>query len=225
MALNILIFLVCLPLYDNPRELQQFYFDWALIPARLSAAEAPYTLLTSMFLHGGWMHIIGNMLFLFIYGDNVEDEMGHIPFLGFYLLSGLAAGLLQYATEPGSLVPMVGASGAIAGVMGAYLLFFPRARVDVFIFLVIIIRILPIPAWILLGLWFAMQFFGGLSSAPGSGGVAYWAHAGGFLAGIALAIPLWLRRGATAFWKRNHGHPPHPEVQYSSSRLPKIRRR
>lgn len=224
MALNIAVFLSYVPYLDAPVQLGQLYYDFALIPARFSAGEVPQTLVTSMFLHAGWMHLIGNMLFLFIFGDNIEDEMGHAPFLAFYLASGLAAGLLQYATEPLSQIPVVGASGAIAGVMGAYLLLFPRARVDIFIFLIFIIRIIPIPAWVMLGLWFAMQFFGGLSADPDTGGTAYWAHAGGFIAGLALALPLWLRRGGTAYWSRTHGVPPHPEATYRSSRIPKVRR-
>jgi membrane associated rhomboid family serine protease len=109
--------------------------------------------------------------------------------------------------------------------MGAYLLMFPRAKIDILLILIVYFRVFTLPAFVVLGAWMVMQTIGVLGSAGAGGGVAYWAHAGGFLAGIALAIPLWLRRGATAFWKRNHGHPPHPEVQYSSSRLPKIRRR
>ena len=224
MALNILVFLSYVSAFNEPRVLGAVYYHWALIPARLSAGEVPYTLVTSMFLHGGWMHLIGNLLFLFIFGDNVEDELGHVPFVVFYLVCGLAAAFLQYATEPLSQIPVVGASGAIAGVMGAYLLLFPRARVDILIFLVVIIRIIPIPAWIMLGLWFAMQFFGGLSADPETGGVAYWAHAGGFIAGLLLAVPLWLTRGGTAYWTRTQGTPPHPEARYRTSRIPKIRR-
>ena len=123
---------------------------------------------------------------------------------------------------------MVGASGAIAGVMGAYLLLYPKAKVDILVIFIVFFRIFPIPAWILLGLWFALQFFGGLSADPNTGGVAYWAHAGGFIAGVVLAVPIWLRRGGTAFWDRTEGHPPHPEATYprvNSSRIPKVRRR
>jgi membrane associated rhomboid family serine protease len=224
MAANVLIFLSYVQTFSDARALSQVYYTYALIPARLSAGEVPYTLLTSMFLHGGWMHLLGNMLFLFIFGDNIEDEMGHAPFLLFYLAAGLAAAFLQYATGPTSQIPVVGASGAIAGVMGAYLLLFPKARVHILIFLVIIIRVIPIPAWIMLGIWLATQFFGGFSAVPETGGVAYLAHAGGFIAGALLAFPLWLKRGGPAFWTRTHGHPPHPEANYSTSRIPKIRR-
>ena len=224
MAANILIFLTYVSLFSDARAIGAFYYDWAFIPARLSADENLPALVTSMFLHGGWMHLLGNMLFLWIFGDNIEDEMGHMPYLFFYLVCGVAAAMAQYVPDPDSTIPMVGASGAIAGVMGAYLLMFPKARVDIFLFLVIIIRIFPVPAWIMLGLWFAMQFFGGLGADPDTGGVAYWAHAGGFIAGLVFAIPLWLKRGASSFWRRNLGHPPHPEATYSTSRLPKIRR-
>lgn len=180
-----------------------------------------------MFLHAGWMHLAGNMLFLWIYGDNVEDEMGHLPYLGFYLASGIAAGLGQVLFEPLSFVPMVGASGAIAGVMGGYLLLFPKAKIDILIIFIVFFRIFPIPAWIILILWFAMQFIGGMGATPESGGVAYWAHAGGFLAGLALTLPLWLRRGGVRFWSRTDGHPPHPAATYPvvRSRVPKVRRR
>jgi membrane associated rhomboid family serine protease len=224
---NILIFLSYAGVMQDTRFMNGVWYDWAMIPARLSAGEASYTLITSMFLHGGFMHIVGNMLFLFIFGDNIEDTLGHWRFLGFYLAAGILAGLAQWVTEPASMVPMVGASGAIAGVMGAYLLLFPKAKVDILIFLLVFFRILPIPAWIMLGLWFAMQFLGGIGSEAGTGGVAYWAHAGGFVAGVLLAIPAWLRRGGPAFWNLTHGHPPHPEARYrlQRSRIPKVRRR
>ncbi|MEM6940215.1 MAG: rhomboid family intramembrane serine protease [Pseudomonadota bacterium] len=228
MALNIVIFLSYVPILDNERALYAFYDAYALIPARIDAGYDYEGLITSQFLHGGWMHLAGNMLFLYIYGDNIEDEMGPLLYLIFYLAAGVAAGLVQVAFEPTSRVPMVGASGAIAGVMGAYLLLFPRAKVDILIIFIVFFRIFPIPAWILLSLWFGMQFIGGLSAAPGIGGVAYWAHAGGFVAGVLGALPVWMRRGATAFWRRTDGHPPHPEARYpriNSSRVPKIRRR
>jgi membrane associated rhomboid family serine protease len=224
MAANILIFLSYVGLMSDARAINAFYIEWAFIPARISAGEGYYTLVSSMFLHGGWMHLAGNMLFLFIFGDNIEDEMGHGPYLGFYLLSGVAAALAQYVVAPFSGVPTVGASGAIAGVMGGYLLLFPKAKVDILIIFIVFFRIFPIPAWVMLMLWFGMQFIGGLGANPDAGGVAYWAHAGGFIAGLVFAIPLWLRRGGTAFWSRTDGHPPHPEAQYVRSRIPKVRR-
>ncbi|MEP1520362.1 MULTISPECIES: rhomboid family intramembrane serine protease [Ascidiaceihabitans] len=211
--------------FNDPEAIYRaVYVDWALIPARISFGEGYYTFITSQFLHGGWMHLAGNMLFLWIFGDNIEDELGHMRYLGFYLLSGIAAGLLQYATGVDSRVPMVGASGAIAGVMGGYLLLFPKAKVDIFIFFIIFFRIFPIPAWIMLMLWFGMQFMGGISADPNGGGVAYWAHAGGFIAGLVMIVPVWLARGAFGFWKRTDGHPPHPEARYDLSRIPKVRR-
>jgi len=221
---NIAIFLSYVGLFQDPRALNALFFDYAAIPARITSGDGFATLMSSMFLHGGWLHLAGNMLFLWIFGDNVEDEMGHVPFLLFYLASGLAAGLLHVMSAPYSPVPTVGASGAIAGVMGGYLLLFPRARVDILLILIIFFRIFPIPAWIMLMLWFAMQFVGGLGSDPQAGGVAYWAHAGGFIAGMILTVPLWIRRGGPRFWKRTDGHPPHPEATYASSRIPKVRR-
>lgn len=224
-AINSLIFLSYFQLYDSPRDINLFYYNWAFIPARFTAGENLTALFSSMFLHGGWLHLIGNMLFLFIFGDNIEDEMGHAPFLLFYLVCGVIAALMQYAFEPQSVVPMVGASGAIAGVMGAYLLMYPKARVDIFLFLIVYFRVFPVPAWIMLGLWLGMQIVGGLGADPETGGVAYWAHAGGFFAGLALAVPLWLKRGGSAYWSRTFGHPPHPAATYDLSRIPKIRRR
>lgn len=227
MAANIVIFLSYVPILSDNRALFEFYNAYALVPARLSAGYGYETLLSSQFLHGGWMHLAGNMLFLWIFGDNIEDEMGHMPFLGFYLICGIAAALAQVAFEPASRVPMVGASGAIAGVMGAYLLLYPKAKVDVLIIFIVFFRIFPIPAWIMLALWFGMQFIGGFGSDPHQGGTAYWAHAGGFVAGVVLAFRLWLRRGGTQFWDRTDGHPPHPAAEYDAitSRIPKVRRR
>jgi membrane associated rhomboid family serine protease len=160
-----------------------------------------------------------------VFGDNMEDEMGHLPFLGFYLASGVAAAGLQIAADPYSQIPMVGASGAIAGVLGGYLLMFPKARIDVLFIIVIIIKIIPIRAWIVLGLWFGLQVVNGAITPTEGGGVAYWAHAGGFAAGVLFALPLWLRRGGTAFWGRTGGVPPHPEAAYAPSSLPRVRRR
>lgn len=224
MAANIGIFLSYVGLFNDAHALNAFFFAYAAIPARITVGDGLGTLFSSMFLHGGWMHLAGNMLFLWIFGDNVEDEMGHGPYLAFYLAAGVAAGLVQVLSAPGSNIPTVGASGAIAGVMGAYLLLFPRARVDILLILIVFIRIFPIPAWILLAVWFAMQFLGGLGADREAGGVAYWAHAGGFAVGLILCVPLWIKRGATRFWRRTDGHPPHPEARYSPSRIPKLPR-
>ena len=226
-AINIAVFLYDAAIVQTQAQQWDFYIDYAFFPLLVSEGQGYTGILTHMFLHGGWMHLGGNMLFLWIYGDNMEEELGHVGFLVFYLLAGLAAAWLQYLPDPESRVPMVGASGAIAGVMGGYLLMFPRARVDVFIFLIVIIRIIPFPAWIVLGLWFGLQFFNGLSADLSGGGVAYWAHVGGFVAGFAMTLPVWLRRGARRYWVRTEGHPPHPEAQYDfmDSSVPRVRRR
>ncbi|MGJ8602760.1 MAG: rhomboid family intramembrane serine protease [Marivita sp.] len=226
-AANVIIFLSYWPLMQSDQQIMRFYFDWALIPALVSDGQGWGGFLTSMFLHGGWMHLIGNMLFLFIFGDNLEDEMGHVGFSVFYLAAGLGAGFVHYLSAPGSPVPTVGASGAIAGIMGGYLLLFPKAKVDILIILVIIFRIFPIPAWIMLGLWFAMQVFGGFGSPADEGGVAYWAHVGGFVIGLALTIPIWIKLGGTRYWDRTHGHPPHPEATYPLTRssIPRVGRK
>ena len=227
MALNIGIFLSYVALFVDERALNNFFFRWALIPAQVTQGEVYGGLVSSMFLHAGWMHLAGNMLFLWIFGDNVEDEMGHGRFLMFYLACGLLSGAAHVISAPGSQVPTVGASGAIAGVMGGYLLLFPKAKVDILLIFIVIFRILPIPAWIMLGLWFAMQFVGGIGADPTTGGVAYWAHAGGFIAGLLLTLPFWLKRGGAAFWELTDGHPPHPEARYPTVRssVPKVRRK
>jgi membrane associated rhomboid family serine protease len=223
---NAVIFLGYWLTLQSEMQLAQFFYAWGMVPAQVAAGEGWHTIFTSMFLHGGWMHIIGNMLFLWIFGDNLEDLMGHVTFLAFYLASGIGAALMQFAADPASTIPMVGASGAIAGIMGGYLLMFPKARVDVLIFIVIFVRIVPLPAWIMLGFWFGLQLFSGWVTPTDGGGVAYLAHVGGFLAGLVLTFPVWLRQGGTAFWNRTHGLPPHPEAAYevSKSRIPIVRR-
>ncbi|SDE42515.1 rhomboid family intramembrane serine protease [Limimaricola pyoseonensis] len=226
MALNIAVHLWVMTAVPGERGLMQLYYDWAMIPARIAQLENPVSLVSSLFLHGGLLHLGGNMLFLFIYGDNLEDEMGHAGFLGFYLAAGVAANLVQFAAAPLSPIPTIGASGAIAGVMGGYLLMFPRAKVDILIFLVIIIRVVPVRAWAVLAVWFGLQVAGGVGTDPDAGGVAYWAHAGGFVAGLALTLPVWLRRGGPAFWRRTQGHPPHaPAPPLGRTNVPAVRRR
>ncbi|WP_137699587.1 rhomboid family intramembrane serine protease [Marimonas lutisalis] len=224
-VVNVAVFLSYIGLFSDPRALNMFFFEWAILPARVMSGQGYETLVTSMFLHGGFMHILGNMLFLWIFGDNLEDQMGHLGFAAFYLTCGVGAGLAHVLMAPYSMVPTVGASGAIAGVMGGYLLLFPKARIDILLIIIIFFRIFTIPAWVMLAVWFAMQFFGGIAADPATGGVAYWAHAGGFVIGAALTLPVFLARGGAMFWQHNEGHPPHPEARYDPSRVPTIRRR
>ena len=168
--------------------LERFYFTYGLIPASFSWLSA----LTSMFLHDGWGHVAGNLWSLWIFGDNVEDRLGHGRFIIFYLAVGLIAGVAQTLTGPDSTLPLIGASGAIAGVMGAYFVLFPHSRVLVLVFLFIFIDVIEIPAVFFLGFWFLMQLASGigrLADTEMTGGVAFWAHAGGFLAGI---VGVWL---------------------------------
>ena len=223
---NVAVFLYGLTALQTNMAERQFLFDYAMIPLRITQGDGYLGLVSHMFLHGGWMHIAGNMLFLYVFGDNLEEELGHFGFGLFYLGCGCAAAYAQYATDPDSVMPMVGASGAIAGVMGGYLLLFPRAKVDVLVFLLVFIRVIPIPAFIVLGLWFGLQVLNGIGADPTGGGVAYWAHAGGFVAGLLATVPVWLRRGGPQFWDRTHGHPPHPETNYTQvrSRIPRVRR-
>jgi rhomboid family protein len=181
-VLNVLFFFVELSGGDA------FVETWAFVPRRFVANPAGgfLTLFTSMFMHAGWVHLGGNMLYLWIFGDNVEDRFGHIKFIIFYLLCGLAATLAQLAFSLGSNVPNLGASGAIAGVLGAYILLFPQGSVKVLQGQ----RVVPVPALIVIGLWFVLQFFSGIGSVANAaqGGVAYMAHIGGFLAGFVLTF-------------------------------------
>lgn len=173
-------------------------FGEARLPPEVALIPAPATLVSSMFLHGGWMHLLGNMLYLWIFADNVEDAMGHGRFVAFYVLSGLAAAFAQAALDPGSQVPMVGASGAISGVLGAYLVLHPRAHVLVLIPLGILTQLVRLPALIVLALWFGLQLLQQAAAPAGGGGVAFMAHIGGFVAGMAL-VPLFRRRGVPLF--------------------------
>ncbi len=177
---------------------RDFLFTWALIPRRLTVLQdqqAWLTVLTSMFMHGGFWHVLGNLWFLHIFGDNVEDNMGSGRFAAFYLLCGVAASFTQLLTNPTSPVPMVGASGAIAGVLAAYLVLFPRAQVVTLIPILIFFHWMELPAFVFIALWFVYQFFAGLSALGHTGGgVAYWAHIGGFVAGLALVFVFRQRR-------------------------------
>ena len=190
-VLNVLAFLYEFSLDDNSRN--YFIANYGLIPDRLHASA----LLTSMFLHGGWMHIIGNMWFLWIFGDNVEDVMGHGKYLIFYLLCGVAAGMTQVMFNPYSRLPMVGASGAIAGVMGAYLIKFPQSRIVTVVFIFIFLTRIEVPAVLMLLYWFFIQLFSGFGSIGYSqanqGGTAFFAHIGGFIAGMILVKLLGTR--------------------------------
>ncbi|MCC7252303.1 rhomboid family intramembrane serine protease [Hyphomicrobium sp.] len=186
-AINLVVFFLELQRGDG------FITEWAFIPARFTDNPSgdAVTLLSAMFMHGGWMHLGGNMLYLWIFGDNVEDRFGPVRYLLFYLVAGLAATFAQYAVNPGSSIPNVGASGAIAGVLGAYLLMFPKARVDVLLGR----QVVAMPAFIVLGLWVVLQLVSGVGSIADTaqteqGGVAYMAHVGGFVAGLALAVVL-----------------------------------
>ncbi|MFO7649718.1 MAG: rhomboid family intramembrane serine protease [bacterium] len=165
-----------------------FIREYGMIPADVVAGRNLWTLVTSMFLHGGLFHFLGNMLYLWIFGDNVEDAFGHVGYLAVYLVTGLAGSLLQIAAAPSSTIPTIGASGAISGVMGAYFILFPRARVLTLVPIFFFLRFIYLPAPLLLGFWILFQVLNGCSSAPGSGGVAYFAHIGGFAAGALFGL-------------------------------------
>jgi membrane associated rhomboid family serine protease len=190
-AVNVLVFLYQFSL--DAFSLNHMVLEYGVVPARLQIRD----LLTSMFLHGGFMHLIGNMWFLWIYGDNVEDILGHWKYLLFYLSCGVGAALVQVLAAPGSRVPMIGASGAIAGVMGAYLVKFPHSRITTLVFVFVFLTTVEVPAVLILLYWFVIQFFSGVGSIAEAhlsrGGVAWFAHVGGFLAG-ALLIKLMKTR-------------------------------
>jgi len=202
--------------------------ELGLIPGELTASVAPGTrfpmggglvcatdpgrqlpnVLTSMFLHGGWMHLLGNMWFLWLFGNNIEDSMTRPRFVAFYLLSGVAAALAQVMADPNSAIPMVGASGAISGVMGAYLVLFPRVRVFTIVPLGFYATSVALPAWAMLIYWMVLQIVGGVTSIAGeqTGGVAFWAHLGGFVAGVVL-VKLFERRDKVAAHTSHHWQP------------------
>lgn len=195
---NVLAFLYEIQMESS--ALEGFIFTWGLIPKHfLSDPSSGWTnILTSMFLHGGWFHIINNMWVLFIFGDNVEARMGSIRYLIFYLLAGTAAGLMQTYILPFSDRPMIGASGAVAGVLGAYLILFPRSRIASIVPLFFIFTLIEIPAFIFLLFWFASQLYSGLFAVQGGGGsgIAWWAHIGGFIFGVVMVSFFAIKRTA-----------------------------
>ena len=203
-GLNILIFFYQIGLEENIRT--SLIFEYGFKPSQLFSNEnsmnlkqsSLLTIFTSMFLHGGLFHLLGNMLFLWIYGNNVEDSMGHIKFLIFYLLCGLAASLLQAIVSFDSSIPMIGASGAVSGVLSAYFLLYPKARVLTLVVLLIFITFIRIPAGLLIGFWFLSQIINAYFNDPNSPGVAWYAHIGGFLMGL-LLIPFFKKRNLNFF--------------------------
>ncbi len=222
-AINVLVWTLVQGL-GSPRALAESLCLYALVPGellghlgagaqiqagpnllcRFDGDPNPWSLFSSMFMHGGWFHIIGNMWFLWVFGDNVEDEMGPVRFALFYLSCGLAAAAAQIFTNPDSAVPMVGASGAIGGVMGGYALLFPRVRVNLLIFLGFFVTTVAVPAVFMLGYWFLLQLVMGIPTLDSEeGGVAFWAHVGGFVAGVALVHP---------FRRRGRRRPPGPRA-------------
>jgi membrane associated rhomboid family serine protease len=213
-TVSIIVACVAVFLYQltMPEPVQErFIFRFGMIPALLldDAVGAKHigippwaTIFTSMFLHGGFAHIAGNMLFLWIFGNNIEDALGHVRFVLFYVLTGVAAAMAQAVVDPHSTLPMVGASGAISGVLGAYLVLHPQARVTLLFWIFVFVRTFEAPAYAVLGLWFGFQVVNGLLADPAEGGVAFFAHIGGFVAGAAL---IWLFRPGTV---RVVGPPP-----------------
>lgn len=210
--ITIVLMVICVGTFVHqltltPEGLDAFVYRFGAIPglltgkyefldANVAVIPPSATLVTCMFLHGGWAHLLGNMMFLWIFGNNVEDAMGRFRFVLFYLLAGIGAAATHVASDPGSSVPMIGASGAISGVLGAYFLLHPHARVRAFVFLFVIVTTIALPAWVFLGYWFISQWLNILGAA--NDGVAWWAHFGGFLVGAAL-VPLFKDRNVPLF--------------------------
>lgn len=192
-AINVMVFLF---MFFNPAKTEQVVMQHALIPSQVTQGFTIGVLknfISAMFMHAGWMHLLSNMLYLWIFGDNIEDRLGHVGYLLFYIGAGIFASILHILFNPGSTIPSLGASGAIAGVLGAYLVFYPQSRVYTFIPFGFFMRLRPLPAILVLGLWFVLQLFSGFGSVlrgGQGGGVAYWAHIGGFVFGLALAYLL-----------------------------------
>jgi membrane associated rhomboid family serine protease len=202
-AINVIVFLVELTM--RSRQLDQFIFAWGVVPNDIFFAlghplQAPptiwATLITSQFLHAGWLHIIGNMLFLWVFGDNVEDVLGSLTYLIFYLVSGVVAGLVEVFVVGPSKIPSIGASGAIAGVLGAYLLLYPWMKVTILLPIFFFFWGIDLPALLVIGWWFVQQFFYGVAalSTTAASGIAFWAHIGGFIAGMLMILPFLGRR-------------------------------
>jgi membrane associated rhomboid family serine protease len=203
--INVLVFIYE---FSLGRHLEEFVWQFGLTPVRFywglqnNLADAVIPIFTSMFLHGGWLHVLGNMWFLYIFGDNVEDRVGHVQYIFFYLLCGIGAALFQTMLMPGSKVPMVGASGAIAGILGAYFLLYPQSRILTLVPIFIFIQLMEIPAVVFLLFWFLWQFIQGsvAPAVPGQGGVAWWAHIGGFIAGMTLIFVFRKKEKAPTYW-------------------------
>ncbi len=202
-AINVIVFLFEVSM--RSRQLDQFIVTWGVVPNDVLFAlghplQAPLkvwaTLITSQFIHAGWLHIIGNMLFLWVFGDNVEDVLGSATYLIFYLLSGIVAGLAQVVVTGPSKIPSIGASGAIAGVLGAYLLLYPWMKVTILLPIFFFFWGIDLPALLVIGWWFVQQFFYGVAalSTAAASGIAFWAHIGGFIAGMAMILPFLGRR-------------------------------
>ena len=225
----------------SPLTERSVIVHYGVVPARLFSSFDILTIVSSMFLHGGFLHLGSNMLYLWIFGDNVEDAMGKFRFIIFYLLCGMAAALTQALIDPSSPIPLIGASGGIAGILGGYIILYPKATIRVFMWIFIIIRLLNIPAWIVLGFWIGGQFLSVPAALEGGGGVAYFAHIGGFIAGMILvglfkrsdvplfsassgALPAWQMQASTNLrhdFRKSHVL----EKQHRSGSVPGFKRR
>ncbi len=206
-VMNVFIFFYTLVSISDLEGYKNIVYSYGAVPSYLLSLKQvqpihpSLTIFTSMFMHGGLLHLAGNMLYLWIFGDNIEDTLGHFGFLVFYLACGIAAAYAHAITSPSSMMPMIGASGAVSGVLGAYLLLFPRARVYTLLFFIVFFQVITLPAFFVIGFWIVIQLFNGLASngAAGQGGVAWFAHVGGFLFGLFIIKVLYRRKRKIRF--------------------------
>lgn len=209
-AANILVYVYQFSLSETAHL--RFLNDWAVVPAEITAGQAYFTLVTTAFLHGSWFHLGSNMLFLWIFGDNVEDVMGHVKYLVFYLLTAVAASAAQVMVDPDSRVPMVGASGAVSGLLAAYIVLFPHGTIRTLVIFGIFVSMMMIPAWVMIGYWIFLQVISAVGSlstiGDQQGGVAFFAHVGGFIAGLVLVWFFRDKRRLAAQRAARHGHVP-----------------
>jgi membrane associated rhomboid family serine protease len=209
-AVNVLVYVYQWLL--SPEDHFQFLEQWAVVPLEISSGQALFTLVTCAFLHGSWFHLGSNMLFLWIFGDNVEDVMGHVKYLVFYLLTAIGASYAQVLVDPESRIPMVGASGAVSGLLAAYIVMFPHGRIRTLIIFGIFITVTMIPAWMMIGYWIVLQVISGIGSlntiGDSGGGVAFFAHIGGFVAGLVLVWFFRDKRRLDAQRSARHGRMP-----------------
>ncbi len=225
LGLNVLIYLL-----NDGAVIYEYQLEYALYPIEIINFNRLETLITSSFLHSDWKHLFFNMLVLYLFGDNLEDELGHFRYLRFYFYCMICAVLLHIFScfvFGGFHMPLIGASGAISGIIGGYLLLYPKAKIDFFFWIIIFIRVFPLSAWFVLGVWVSLELWDVYTGSFLTSNVATFAHLGGFFCGLLLIFPLWLKLGGVNFWQQTNGQPKNPETQIDNRpiKIPIIRKR